>query len=298
VTAARLAALRALGFNRLSFGIQDTDPDVQHAVHRIQPFEQVQELVEAARNVGFASINVDLIYGLPKQTEASFAATLARIGELRPDRIALYAYAHLPARFKPQRRIEAAALPAASVRVALLGNAIRTLLAQGYLHIGMDHFALPDDPLAIAKQGGKLQRNFQGYSTGADLDLIGLGVSAIGRLGPLYYQNAKSLPAYYDALVAGRLPVVRGHVLDADDERRRDAIMALMCTGRLDRERLSAFRAEAPALHRFAERGLVELAEDGLTVTPAGWFAIRAIAMTFDRYLRADPAPERFSRVV
>ena len=162
----------------------------------------------------------------------------------------------------------------------------------------MDHFALPDDPLAIAKRTGTLQRDFQGYSTGADLDLIGLGVSAIGRLGPLYYQNAKSLPAYYDALAAGRLPAVRGHVLDADDARRRDAITALMCTGRLDRERLSGFPAEAAALHRFAERGLVDLADDGLTVTPTGWFAIRAIAMTFDRYLRADPAPERFSRVV
>jgi oxygen-independent coproporphyrinogen-3 oxidase len=233
VTAERLAHLRDLGFNRLSFGVQDFDPAVQQAVHRVQPFEQVRALMEAARKQGFTSINADLIYGLPKQTPESFARTVQQIGELRPDRIALYAYAHLPQRFKPQRRIDAAALPPPAQRVAMLGGAIAGFIGRGYQYIGMDHFALPNDSLAVAKRQGRLHRNFQGYSTQPDCDLVGLGVSAIGRVGASYYQNAKTLPEYYDALRQGQLPVQRGIALNRDDLVRRAVIMALMCQGRV-----------------------------------------------------------------
>ncbi|HEY9066149.1 MAG TPA: oxygen-independent coproporphyrinogen III oxidase, partial [Burkholderiaceae bacterium] len=214
VTSARLAHLRGLGFNRISFGVQDFDPAVQQAVHRMQPFESVRELMHGARQLGFESVNADLIYGLPKQTPASFARTIAQIVELRPDRIALYAYAHLPQRFKPQRRIVADDLPEAAQRVEMLGGAIADLLEAGYDYIGMDHFALPGDALAIARREGRLQRNFQGYSTQPDCDLVGLGVSAIGRIGAVYYQNAKTLPEYTEPLHRRELPVVRGIALD------------------------------------------------------------------------------------
>ena len=200
VTPARLEHFRTLGFNRLSFGVQDFDPDVQEAVHRVQSFESVRDIMVSARELGYLSINADLIYGLPKQTPESFARTIQQIGELRPDRIALYAYAHLPERFKPQRRIAEADLPSATQRVSMLGNAISGFLSRDYHYIGMDHFALPNDSLAVAKREGRLHRNFQGYSTQPDCDLVALGVSAIGRVGATYYQNAKTLPEYYEAL--------------------------------------------------------------------------------------------------
>jgi len=307
VVPARLAHLRALGFNRVSFGVQDFDAAVQKAVHREQSFESVRELIDSARALGFASINADLIYGLPRQTPESFARTVAQIGALRPDRIALYAYAHLPARFKPQRRILADDLPDGAQRVAMLGDAVAGFLERGYEYIGMDHFALPDDALAVARREGRLQRNFQGYSTQPDCDLIALGVSAIGRLGATYQQNAKTLPEYYAALAAGRLPVVRGMALSADDLLRRDVIMALMCQGRLEfgviadahaidfRER---FAAELEQLAPLAAAGLVTLQADAIEVTASGRFVVRAVAMVFDRYLRADPARDRFSRIV
>ena len=194
VTPDRLAHLRALGFNRLSFGVQDFDPEVQAAVHRVQSFESVQALMASARACGYRSINADLIYGLPKQTPESFARTIRQIGELRPDRIALYAYAHLPERFPSQRRIADHVLPDAASRVSMLGPAIGGFLARDYQYIGMDHFALPGDSLAVARREGQLHRNFQGYSTQPDCDLVALGVSAIGRVGNSYYQNAKTLP--------------------------------------------------------------------------------------------------------
>ncbi|TXG97582.1 MAG: oxygen-independent coproporphyrinogen III oxidase, partial [Rhodocyclaceae bacterium] len=203
VDRARLETLAALGFNRLSFGVQDFDPAVQKAVHRIQPAEQVFELVETARELGFESVNVDLIYGLPKQTPESFDRTLAQVNQLRPDRIALYAYAHLPERFKPQRRIIAAELPVAGSKVAMLSRSLSAFLDAGYVYVGMDHFALPDDALAVAKRQGRLHRNFQGYSTQPDCDLVALGVSAIGRIGATYSQNAKTLEEYYDFLDQG-----------------------------------------------------------------------------------------------
>ena len=303
----RLERLAAMGFNRVSFGVQDFDPAVQQAVHRVQGFDSVRELVQAARAQGFRSINADLIYGLPRQTPASFGRTVAQVAELRPDRIALYAYAHLPARFKPQRRIHASELPPPQARLDMLGGAIAGFIGHGYTYIGMDHFALPDDALAVAKRQGRLHRNFQGYSTQPDCDLIGLGVSAIGRMGATYSQNAKTLPEYYDALAQGRLPVVRGLTLSRDDLLRRAVIMALMCQGRVDFESIALahlvsfgdyFAAELQALVPFVDEGLVEIDADGIQVTPRGWFFVRGVAMVFDRYLRGDQARERFSRIV
>ena len=307
VTSARLAHLRAQGFNRISFGVQDFDPDVQQAVHRVQPYESVRDLMQEARALGFRSINADLIYGLPKQTPESFARTIAQVAELRPDRIALYAYAHLPERFKPQRRIAVADLPAPVARVDMLAAAMAGFLEHGYDYIGMDHFALPDDPLAVARREGRLQRNFQGYSTHPDCDLIGLGVSAIGRVGDSYYQNAKSLPEYYEALDARRLPVVRGLTLAADDLARRDIIMALMCHGRVDFAAIErahgldmreAFAADIARLAPMVADGLVEIHQDAIRVTPSGWFVVRAVALQFDRYLQGGAGRERFSKIV
>jgi len=236
VTGERLRHLAALGFNRISFGVQDFDPQVQKAVHRVQSFEMVRDLMAGARALGFESTNVDLIYGLPRQTPASLARTVAQVGELRPDRIALYAYAHLPQRFKPQRRIDPQELPSAAQRVEMLGAAIRGFLGFGYTYIGMDHFALPGDSLAVAKRQGRLHRNFQGYSTQPDCDLVGLGVSAIGRIGATYSQNVKTLDQYYDAMRQRQFATERGLALGRDDLVRRAVIMALMCQGRVEYE--------------------------------------------------------------
>lgn len=303
----RLEHLAMLGFNRLSFGVQDFDAEVQKAVHRIQPAEQVFALVETARRLKFESVNVDLIYGLPKQTPESFARTLAQVAELKPDRIALYAYAHLPERFKPQRRISAPDLPAAPSKIVMLSSAISTFLSAGYVYVGMDHFALPTDALAVAKRQGRLHRNFQGYSTQPDCDLIGLGVSAIGRVGATYSQNAKTLNEYYDYLNQGRFPVVRGLALSRDDLVRRAVIMALMCQGRLQYESIELahmidfknyFATELEALKELESSGMVELEDNGIQVTSTGWFFVRAVAMLFDRYLQIDRNRARFSKII
>jgi oxygen-independent coproporphyrinogen-3 oxidase len=307
IDASRLHRLSAMGFNRLSFGVQDFDPDVQQAVHRIQPHDQVAALVDASRREGFESLNMDLIYGLPKQTLEGFQRTLDRVAALRPDRIALYAYAHLPQRFKPQRRIDAAALPRPQDKVAMLAMAIDTFGAAGYDYIGMDHFALRHDALAVAKRQGRLHRNFQGYSTHPDSDLIGLGVSAIGRVGAHYIQNAKTLAEYHDALHRHELPVARGLVLSRDDLVRRAVIMAIMCQGRVDFESIDLaylldfrqyFAAELRLLEPLVESGLVHMESDGFRVTPVGWYFVRAVAMVFDRHLQADRTVERFSRII
>jgi oxygen-independent coproporphyrinogen III oxidase len=307
VTDARLQTLARLGFNRLSFGVQDFDPAVQKAVHRVQPAEQVFALVEAARKIGFESVNVDLIYGLPLQTPESFARTLAQVNALRPDRIALYAYAHLPSRFKPQRRILAAELPSGADKLAMLSASLDALIAAGYVYVGMDHFALPTDALAVAKRQGRLHRNFQGYSTQPDCDLIALGVSAIGRIGATYSQNAKTLEEYYDALDQGRLPIVRGMALTRDDLLRRSVIMAIMCQGRLQYESIELghlidfktyFARELEALGALAEQGLVTLDDSGLQVTASGWYLVRAIAMVFDKNLQVDQDRARFSKII
>jgi oxygen-independent coproporphyrinogen III oxidase len=303
----RLRHLRELGFNRISFGVQDFDPEVQKAVHRIQPFELVRDLVAEARALRFDSINTDLIYGLPKQTPESFQRTVTRIGELHPHRIALYSYAHLPQRFKPQRRIESADLPRPEHRIRMLEGAIAGFLSHGYVYIGMDHFALPDDALAAAKRQGRLHRNFQGYSTHADCDLIGLGVSSIGKVGATYSQNAKTLQEYHDALAQGEFPIVRGLALTRDDLVRRSIIMALMCQGRVEFESIAlahlvsmreAFAPEFERLRGLEEMGLVEVSDEAIQVTALGWFFVRAVAMVFDRHLQADQVRERFSRII
>lgn len=307
VSHARLAHLRSLGFNRLSFGVQDFDADVQKAVHRVQSFDSVATLMQEARALGFESTNVDLIYGLPQQTPESFARTIAQVAGLRPDRIALYGYAHLPQRFKPQRRIDASKLPVAADKLHMLSAAISGFLGHGYSYIGMDHFALPNDPLAVAKRQGRLHRNFQGYSTQPDCDLIGLGVSSIGRVGATYSQNAKTLPEYYDALRQGQLPIQRGLALNRDDLLRRAVIMALMCQGRVEFESIELahlikvrdyFHKELEQLRQLEEAGLVELLPASIEVTAKGWFFVRAVAMVFDRYLQADRTREKFSRII
>lgn len=303
----RLDALAQMGFNRLSFGVQDFDPAVQKAVHRVQPAEQVFDLVHAARERGFESINVDLIYGLPEQTPESVDRTMAQISALKPDRIALYAYAHLPERFKPQRRISSTEIPTAASKMTMLSRSMAALMAAGYVYIGMDHFALPDDSLAVAKRQGRLHRNFQGYSTQPDCDMIGLGVSSIGRVGPTYSQNAKTLEEYYDFLDQGHFPVVKGLALTKDDLLRRSVIMALMCQGRLSYESIELaylikfkeyFAKEMEVLNGQVDEGLVELDDAGIQVTSKGWFFVRAVAMVFDRHLQTDRTRAKFSKIL
>lgn len=307
VTVERLQVLWDLGFNRLSFGVQDFDPAVQKAVHREQPAEQVFALMQAARELGFRSINADLIYGLPMQTPTSFARTLEQVAALRPDRIALYGYAHLPERFKPQRRINRTDLPAAVDKLQMLAMALEGFMQAGYVYVGMDHFALPDDALAVAKSQGRLHRNFQGYSTQPDCDLIALGVSSIGRVGASYSQNAKTLEEYYDLIDQGLIPVVRGLALERDDLLRRAAIMAIMCQGSLSFEAMNSawlmdcqqyFAAELEQLRAQEAEGLVVIDSEGLHVTELGWFFVRGVALVFDRYLQADRNRERFSRII
>ncbi|GMV47569.1 MAG: oxygen-independent coproporphyrinogen III oxidase [Pseudomonadota bacterium] len=305
--AARLAHLARLGFNRISFGVQDFDHDVQLAVHRLQSYDSVRDLIVAARELGFQSINTDLIYGLPRQTPESFARTVAQIAELHPHRIAMYAYAHLPHRFKPQRRIAAADLPTAEQRIKMLRSGLAGFMGSGYTYIGMDHFALPDDALAVAKREGRLHRNFQGYTTQPDCDMIGLGVSSIGRVGATYSQNAKTIPEYHDALAQGEFPIVRGLALTRDDLLRRAVIMAVMCQGRVEYESFElaylvrfdeVFANELQRLRALEEMGLVEIGAQSFQVTPTGWYFVRAVAMTFDRYLQADQVREKFSRII
>ena len=303
----RLAVLAEQGFNRLSFGVQDFEPAVQKAVHRIQPAEQVFDLVAAARELGFESVNADLIYGLPMQTPETFERTLEKITQLRPDRIALYAYAHLPERFKPQRRIHAQDLPPAASKLVMLSSAMRVLTEAGYVYVGMDHFALPNDALAVAKRQGRLHRNFQGYSTQPDCDLIALGVSSIGRVGPTFSQNVKTLDEYYDLLNQGRLPVVRGMALSRDDLVRRTVIMALMCQGSVLFESVELshlvdfkdyFASEMGALAAMQDEGLLTIDDAGVHVTELGWFFVRGVAMVFDKYLQADKNRARFSKII
>ncbi|MFM1880504.1 MAG: oxygen-independent coproporphyrinogen oxidase [Pseudomonadota bacterium] len=307
VSQARLRHLFGLGFNRLSFGVQDFDPTVQKAVHRVQPAEQVVALVQDAREIGFESVNLDLIYGLPMQTPESFSRTLAQVNALRPDRVAIYAYAHLPARFKPQRRIIAAELPTANDKLHMLSSSIAAFIDAGYVYVGMDHFALPEDALAVAKRQGRLHRNFQGYSTQPDCDLIALGVSAIGRMGGSYSQNAKTIAEYKDALDQGRLPIVRGLAMSRDDLIRKAVIMSLMCQGRLEFQIFETaylidfetyFSRELEALEELSEHGLVERDALGIRVTEVGWFLVRAIGMIFDRYLQGDLDRARFSKII
>jgi oxygen-independent coproporphyrinogen-3 oxidase len=304
--AGRVAFLAGLGFNRISLGVQDFDPAVQKAVHRVQSVELTERVMAEARASGFKSVNLDLIYGLPKQTLDSFNRTLDEVLRLDPDRVALYSYAHLPKLFKPQRRIAESELPSAEQKLQLMTLAIGRLTRAGYLYIGMDHFARPDDELALAQAHGQLARSFQGYSTHAG-DLLALGVSAIGQVGPTYYQNQKELDRYYAALDAGRLPVLRGLELTADDLARRAVIHGLMCHFRVSIEAIElshlvdfrrTFAGEMHVLKRLAADGLVELGPDWIVVTPRGRLLVRSIAMVFDRYLREARERASYSKVI
>jgi oxygen-independent coproporphyrinogen-3 oxidase len=280
---------------------------VQRAVNRIQNEAQTLEVMAAARAAGFASLNVDLIYGLPKQTLISFNRTLGRVIAADPDRIAIYNYAHLPTRFKPQRRIVDAELPSPDTKLKLLGLAAQRLGEAGYVYIGMDHFAKPTDALAVAQRNGYLHRNFQGYSTHADCDLLGLGVSAIGAIGPTYSQNHRDLDSYYDSIERGVLPVARGMELSADDLLRRAVIQALACQFRLSKKSIEIayllefdryFAEELVELHALSADGLVQMDQEWITVTPRGRMLIRNVCMVFDKYLQRERETMRYSRVI
>ncbi len=307
VSADTIEFLGELGFNRMSVGIQDFDPDVQKAVNRIQSEEETRAVIDAARRSGFVSVNVDLIYGLPRQTVSGFSTTLDRVIAAAPDRVALYSYAHVPHLFKPQRRIAIAELPSPSDKLAILALAIAKLSDAGYVYIGMDHFAKPADELAVAQRERKLHRNFQGYSTQPDRDLIAFGISAIGKVGAAYIQNVKTLDEYYAKLDERVLPVLRGVLLDADDLLRRDVIQKLMCNFDLDFAEIErthgirfaeTFAAELAALVPLAADGLVTIAKDRLQVTERGRLLVRTVAMNFDRYLRERQQGPAYSRVI
>ncbi len=306
ISTEQIEHLRQLGFNRLSFGVQDFDPDVQAAVNRQQSEEQIYALVAAAREAKFKSVSVDLIYGLPLQTVASFDVTLSKIIALRPDRIAAYSYAHLPELVRAQRLIRREDMPPPERKMELLELTISRLTAAGYVYIGMDHFALPDDELALARADGTLQRNFQGYSTFAECDLIGLGVSAIGKVGDTYSQSVKELSQYYARLDQGLLPVHRGYRLNADDQLRRDVISDLMCHGRIDfasieaRHNIRFKEYFAEALGKLDEHvadRLLEIRDDALVLLPQGHLMMRSVAMAFDAYI-GGAQKGSFSRTV
>jgi oxygen-independent coproporphyrinogen-3 oxidase len=302
-----VALLAKLGFNRMSLGVQDFDPGVQRAVNRIQSEDETRIVLDAGRANGFRSINVDLIYGLPRQSVASFGVTLDKILTMGPDRVALYSYAHVPHLFKPQRRIAEAELPHPEVKLAILEQAIDRLTKAGYVYIGMDHFARPDDELALAQREGTLQRNFQGYSTHRDCDLLAFGVSAIGKVGETYSQNVRTLDEYYDRLDRGVLPCFRGFRLEADDLLRRDVIGTLMCGSALDMRAIGSrhgvefrdyFAPELEALAPLVADGLVDVDAASIAVTPRGRLLMRTVAMVFDRYLREQRESARYSRVI
>lgn len=299
--------LADLGFNRMSVGVQDFNYEVQVAVNRVQSVDETRLVMESARATGFKSVSMDLIYGLPKQNVISFNRTLEEVLELSPDRISLYSYAHLPGLFKPQRRIDGDALPSADTKLQILQLAIRRLTEAGYVYIGMDHFAKPDDELTVAQRQGRLHRNFQGYSTQVECDLLAFGVSSIGKIGPVYSQNVKTLDEYYDALDRDELPVMRGIELTADDLLRRSIIQALMCHFELSIESIEIahlinfreyFAQELEDLREMQSAGLVAIEDQWISVQPAGRLLVRGIAMVFDRYIRADRERARYSKVI
>lgn len=306
VTPDSLAMLAGLGFNRTSFGVQDFDPRVQEAVNRVQPYDMVRTALQASRDNGFQSINADLIYGLPLQTLDSFSRTLDQLIELSPDRVALYNYAHLPDRFKSQRLIREEDLPSADTRLQIFLMSVRRLLAAGYVYIGLDHFAKPDDELNRARLDHSLHRNFQGYTTRAECDLVGFGISAIGKIGNAYVQNQHSLNAYRNALERGELPISKGFDLSLDDVIRREVIMTLMCSTPLDfaafqdrhgQSFQSCFSDELARLQPYADAGLLEIDDQGIRVLPRGRVFVRAFSMVFDQYVRR-PRVATYSKLI
>lgn len=302
-----LQLLAALGFNRISLGVQDLDEKVQRAVNRVQPETTVTRVYEAARHIGFRSVNFDLIYGLPLQTVSSFSTTLDRVVALRPDRLAVYGYAHLPHVFKAQRQIRSVELPGPGARIALLQVAVEKLTAAGYVYIGMDHFALPGDSLAQAQLQGTLHRSFQGYTTHANRDLVSFGVSAIGQVGNLYVQNHKSLQDYQTAIANNALPSNRGTSINADDLIRKDVIGQIMCHGFIDVPAVEIrhaiafdryFADEKQRLLTLQADGLVELNERHIALTAAGRLLMRTVAMVFDAHISKVSGSVKMSRVI
>ena len=301
-----IALLRGLGFNRMSLGVQDFDSRVQEAVNRIQTEAQTFTVLDQARRQGFKSISVDLIYGLPFQTVKSFGKTVDKIIGVDPDRLSVFNYAHLPELFKPQRRINAEDLPSATEKLDILQSTIERLTAAGYVYIGMDHFAKPDDELAIAQRQGNLYRNFQGYSTHADCDLVAMGVTSISKVGNTYGQNVKQLDQYCQIIDEGRLPVFRGIALNDDDLLRREVITRLNCQFELDIHDIerrfnidfkSCFAPELDALEQMQQDGLLNIDEQFIRVLPGGRLLIRNVCMVFDHYLHGAPE-QRFSKVI
>lgn len=300
-----IVLLRQLGFNRISLGVQDFNPQVQKAVNRIQSIEETEEVIVAARDTGFHSVSIDLIYGLPHQSVETFSETLSKVIELNPDRLSIFNYAHLPEMFKTQRQINSEDIPSPQVKLEILQQAIHQLTKAGYIYIGMDHFAKPEDELTIAQNNKNLYRNFQGYSTHADCDLIGLGVTSIGKVANCYSQNVKTMDEYYALIDNNQLPVLRGVELNTDDLIRREVINQLICHYYLGFEKIekqfdinftSYFEAELKELEQMQSDGLLVLICNEITVKPIGYLLIRNICMVFDRYL-AD-SKNSFSKVI
>lgn len=293
------------GFNRISIGLQDLDPKVQKAVNRIQSYEQNEHVLNSARSCGFTSNNIDLIYGLPFQTLESFSHTLDQVLHLAPDRIALFNYAHIPSMFLPQTRIKEEDMPDASTKLEILQMSVNKLTSNGYIFIGMDHFAKPDDELAIALKNGTLQRNFQGYSTFADTNMLSFGVSSIGLLGSTYYQNVKDTQSYYRALDNAQLPILRGFMLNADDILRRYIINQIMCQFKLDYVSIAQkfalefykyFATELEKISHLEEIGLLSTSTSGFQVSAKGRFLIRNVAVIFDKYYQQKP--NKYSKTI
>ena len=307
VTDETIALLGQTGFNRISIGVQDFDDAVQKAVNRIQSEEETLRIINAARANGFKSVSIDLIYGLPKQSLEGFGVTLDRVISANPDRLSIYNYAHMPTMFKPQRRIHEDDLPSGQVKLDILSMAVDKLTNAGYVYIGMDHFAKPEDELAVAQRQGRLHRNFQGYSTHSDCDLIALGLSSIGKVGPTYSQNYRNMDDYYDALDRDELPIMRGMELNADDLVRRAIIQALMCHFELSKESFNIaylidfdqyFATEMEELLEYEREGLLEISPQWISVTPKGRMLIRNICMVFDKYLRTRTEHASYSKVI
>ncbi len=302
--------MKALGFNRVSLGIQDFDPLVQKSINRVQPYKMVRKLVDEIRHFDFRSISFDLIYGLPHQDSITMQETLQKVLELKPDRIACFNYAHLPERFKSQRAIDRMTLPLASDKLQLQWQIAETLQEAGYLHIGLDHYVLPNDDLAVAQRDGKLQRNFQGYSLLLADDLVGMGVSSISQVGDYYVQNARELDAYYDEIARGRLPIHRGYCTSSEDRLRRHVIMSLICNLSLDLDSCEVpggtsfwqhFGEEAETLREMEADGLLSLEEGAIRVTEQGRPFLRNVCMVFDQYLNPPDAAAnapRYSAVI
>ncbi|MCY1259659.1 Oxygen-independent coproporphyrinogen III oxidase [compost metagenome] len=301
-----MGLLRELGFNRVSVGVQDFDLEVQQAINRRQSYDETRAIIDAARTLQYRSVNIDLIYGLPRQNPTTFARTVEQVIALQPSRLSVFNYAHLPERFMPQRRINALELPSPAEKLEMLQRTTEQLTAAGYRYIGMDHFALPDDELASAQEDGTLQRNFQGYTTHGHCDLIGLGVSAISQIGDLYAQNSNDITDYQNSLDNNQLATRRGLHCSPDDRIRRAVIQQLICHFQLDFAAIEQafdidfhtyFASVWPELQHFADDGLIRLSDTGIDVTAAGRLLVRSICMLFDHYLPMQNI-QRFSRVI